>query len=60
MKNVFTLLFGLQNILVVDCYKMDKHLECYKHLVYYQVSGELGIAIYLSALLIDHRFFLCV
>ena len=28
---------------MVDCYNMDKHLECSYHLIYYQVSGELGI-----------------
>ena len=28
---------------MVDCYNMDEHLECSYHLIYYQVSGELGI-----------------
>ena len=28
---------------MVDCYNMDKHLECSYHLIYYQVSEELGI-----------------
>ena len=36
---------------MVDCYNMDKHLECSYHLIYYQVSGSwasLAVDIYLS------------
>ena len=38
----FRSLFDPQNL--VDGYIMDKHLDRAQHLVYYQVSGEPGIA----------------
>ena len=36
--------FDPRNFLMVDCYNMDEHVECSKHLVYYPVSGEPIIA----------------
>ena len=37
----FSQLFDPRNFLMVDAYNMD---DCLEHLVYYQVSGETGIA----------------
>ena len=37
--------FDPRNFLMLDCYNMDEHVECFKCLVYYPVLGEPIIAV---------------
>ena len=44
VKNNFMVSFDSRNFLTVDDYNVDERLESSWHLVYFQVSGEPGIA----------------
>ena len=45
VKNIHVVKFARVHkiFLMVDDYKIDEHLKCSLHLVYYEVSGEPGV-----------------